>query len=186
MDNSTLKLLVAKAGEMALNNEWGEKAYKTNIAILKLDQGNCAAYTRLAKYYKLTGNISEAKNMYLMALEINPNNRGAINNLLEMERDEKENEEIDKIKSINELIKEGQKSMLKGKYNLASKLFSKAFSYEPILAYAVNLAGALKKLGKYDEIEAIYSQLIEQNRLQANVDNVNKEFSTLRAAGIKL
>ncbi len=182
MDNLTLKRLIAKACEMALNNEWGDKAHKINMAILKLDQRNCGAYTRLAKYYKLNGDISEAKNMYLMTMEIDPNNRGAINNLSEMERDEKENEEIDKIKSITELIKEGQKSMLKGKYNLASKLFSRAFSTEPILAYAVNLAGALKKLGKYDEIEVIYSQLIEKNRLQTNVDDINREFSALRVS----
>lgn len=182
MDNSILKRLVSKAGEMAMNDEWGEKAYKINRAILKLDHGNCAAYTRLAKYYKLKGNIFEAKNMYLMVLEIDPNSRGAINNLSEIERDEKENEEIDKIKSMTELIKEGQKSMIKGKYKLASKLFSKAFSSEPVLAYAVNLAGALKKLGKYDEIEAVYLQLIEKTGRQTDIDGINKEFSALRAS----
>ena len=88
MDNEKLKRLVDRAGKMATLNMWGETAYKINMAILRIDGNNAAACTRLAKYYKLNDNIQEAKNMYLRALEINPNNRGAINNLDDMERDQ--------------------------------------------------------------------------------------------------
>lgn len=88
MDNDKLQRLVDKAGKMATLNLWGENAYKINMAILHIDGNNSAACTRLAKYYKLNNQIDEAKSMYLKALEINPNNRGAINNLDDMERDQ--------------------------------------------------------------------------------------------------
>lgn len=90
MDNAKLQKLVDLARKMALRNVWGEKSYKVNMAILKMDPHNGAACTRLAKYYKLVDNISEAKNMYLKALEIDPENRGAINNLNEIEKSQKE------------------------------------------------------------------------------------------------
>ena len=163
---------------MALSNNWGEKALKINMAIIKLDHNNCSAYTRLAKYYKLNENITEAKNMYLKALDIDPTNRGALNNLNDFERDEKESEEVDKIKTTNELLKEAQKSMVKGKYKLASKLYSKAYSNEPSLVHAVNLASAYKGMGRLDNIEKLYKQLIDENHIQADVEAINNEFKT--------
>jgi len=171
-----LQKLVDKAGEMALSNMWGEKALKINMAIIKIDHNNCSAYTRLAKYYKLNNNIAEAKNMYLKALNIDPENRGAINNLNDFERDEKESDDVDKIKTTGELLKEAQKSMLKGKYKLASKLYAKAYSNDPLLVYAVNLASAYKEMGKLDSIEKLYRQLIEDNHIQADIDAINNEF----------
>lgn len=98
MKNIKLQMLVDKAREMALCNIWGENAYKINMAILKMDNNNCAACTRLAKYHKLNSNIAEAKNMYLKALDIDPNNRGAINNLEEFERNEKVSDVVQKRK----------------------------------------------------------------------------------------
>jgi Tfp pilus assembly protein PilF len=86
MNKVDLQKLKVRAGEMALRDIWGDNAYKINMAILRMDQRNTAACTRLAKYYKLNDNLAEAKNMYLKALEIDPENRGAINNLSDMER----------------------------------------------------------------------------------------------------
>jgi len=180
MNNVNLQKLIDRAGEMALRNIWGENAYKINMAILKMDHNNCAACTRLAKYYKLNDNIAEAKNMYLKALDIDPNNRGAINNLSDIEKDQKESDAVDKIKTTGELLKEGQNSMLKGKYKLAVKLFSKAYSIEPLLKYAVSLAGAYKKMGKYDKIEELYRQLIDDKHIQADVEVINNEFKSFR------
>lgn len=180
MNNISLQKLADKAGEMALNDIWGENAYKINMAILKIDHNNSAACTRLAKYYKLNDNIAEAKNMYLKALEIDPHNRGAINNLDDMERDEKENDDVDKIKTTKDLLKQGQSSMLKGRYNLAVKIFSKAYSIEPILMHAVNLAGAYKKMGNYEEIEKLHGQLIDDSHMQADVEAINNEFKMLQ------
>lgn len=180
MNNANLQKLVDKAGEMALRNIWTEKAYKINIAILKLDRNNCSACTRLAKYYKLNNNFSEAKNMYLKVLDIDPENRGAINNLNDFERDQNENDYVDKIKTIGELSKEGQKSMLKGKYKMAEKLFTKAYSIEPTLVYAVNLASVYKKMDKFDNIEKLYSQLIDDDQNKVNIDAINNEFKNLR------
>jgi len=89
MNSVNLQKLMVKAAKMALGNIWGENAYKINMAILKIDHNNCAACTRLAKYFKLNDNIAEAKNMYLKALEIDPNNRGAMNNLDDIEKEKK-------------------------------------------------------------------------------------------------
>ncbi len=84
MNKVYLQKLKDRAGEMALQNMWGENAYKINMEILRLDQKDSASCTRLAKYYMLKNNIAEAKNMYLKTLEIDPNNLGII------ERDQKE------------------------------------------------------------------------------------------------
>ncbi|HEY5585416.1 MAG TPA: hypothetical protein VIK78_13130 [Ruminiclostridium sp.] len=180
MSNANLQKLVDKAGEMAMHNIWGEKAHKINVAILKLDRNNCAACTRLAKYYKLNDNIAEAKNMYLKALDIEPENRGALNNLNDFERDQNENEYVDKIKTIGELFKDGHKCLLKGKFKLAEKLFSKAYSIEPSLTYAASLATVYKKTGKFDDIEKLYTQLIEENQIPEDVEAINSEFKLLR------
>ena len=177
MKSISLQQLVAKAGEMALANEWGERAYKINTAILKKDQNNCAACTRLAKYYKLNDNIEEAKQMYLRALNIDPENRGAINNLNDIDKENKENDEVNNYSSVGDMIKEGQKSMTKGKYRFASKLFLKAYNIEPTLAMAVNLAGAYKKLDKIDLVEKLYKDTIDSAKSDIEKLNINKFFN---------
>ncbi|WP_069997652.1 tetratricopeptide repeat protein [Cellulosilyticum sp. I15G10I2] len=180
MNNMDLQKLTAKAGEMALRNIWGENAYKINMMILKLDRNNCAACTRLAKYYKLKNNITKAKNMYLKALHIDPNNRGAINNLSDIERDQKESDAVDQIKTTRELLKEGQSAIQKGKYNLAAKLFSRAYTIEPLLTHAFSLANAYKQMEKYDSIEELYQKLIDENTVQTDIKTINNEFKSLR------
>lgn len=181
MSNANLQKLVDRAGKMALHNIWSENSYKINMAILKLDPYNCAAYTRLAKYYKLDDNIEEARNMYLRALEIDPDNRGAINNLNEIEKEQKENDAVNQIQTIGDLYREGQNSMSKGRYKMAVKLFAKAFGLEPSLRHAVCLAGAYEKVGRYDRIEKIYRQLIDENSKQNDIVAIENEFKTLRS-----
>lgn len=181
MKNANLQKLIVIAGKMALRNVWGEDSRKINMAILKLDPANCAAYTRLAKYYKLDGKMDEAESMYLKALEIDPDNRGAINNLHEIEKDRKENEAVGKIQSVGGLLKEGQSHMQKGRYNLAAKLYQKAYGMEPSLINAVSLAGALKKAGEYDRIEKLYLELIGNKSVQADVNAIDSEFDALRS-----
>lgn len=176
MSSVNLQNLVDRAGKMASRNVWGEDSYKINMAILKLDSYNCAACTRLAKYYKLDDNIEEARNMYLRALEIDPNNRGAINNLNEMEKDQKETDVVNQIQTIGELSKEGQNSMLKGRYSMAVKLFEKLFVLQPLLRYGVCLAGAYVKIGRYDKIEKIHRQLIDNNSEHIDIEAIENEF----------
>jgi Tfp pilus assembly protein PilF len=174
MNNVNLQKLVDKAGEMATRNIWGENAYKINMAILKIDHHNCPAFTRLAKYYKLNNNIAEAKNIYLKVLDIDPKNRGAINNLYNFEKEEKEIEFVEEIKTTMDLLKEGKNSMRKGKYTLAEKLFSKAYSIEPSLMCAGCLAGVYTKMGKYGMVEKLYRQLIDDNHRKADVEAINE------------
>lgn len=173
----SLEQLIAKAGEMALANEWGERAYKINTVILKRDQNNSAACTRLAKYYRLNDNIEEAKQMYLKALEIDPENRGAINNLNDIESDNKENEEVNNYSSIGDLLKVGQKSMTKGKYRFASKLFLKAYNIEPTLTAAMSLAEAYKKMDKTDLIEKLYKDTLDSAKSDIERLKINEFFA---------
>lgn len=180
MNKMNLQKLMDQASGMALRNMWGEDAYKINLAILQMDSNNCAACTRLAKYFKLNDNITEAKNMYLKALAIDPNNRAAINHLYAIEKDQEESDTVEKINTIKELSKEAQKAMVKGKYNLASKLYAKAYSIEPLLIYAVGLADAYKKLGKNESLEKLYRQLIEANPNKADAEAIENEFKMLR------
>lgn len=179
MNNVNFQKLVERAGKMAMLNMWGEDSYKINMAILKADQNNSAAYTRLAKYYKFNDNIEEAKNMYLKALEIDPNNRGAINNLNDIERDRQESKIVEQIKTAGELFRTGQSSMLKGKYKMAAKLFSKAYDMEPLLKYAVGLAEAYKKMGKNDSIEPLYRRLIEAKHAKEDKEAIDNGFAGL-------
>lgn len=181
MNSIKLQKLKEQASDNALRNVWGKDAYKLNMAILKIDSNNCAAYTRLAKYYKLKENITQAKKMYLKALAIDPENRAAINNLSDIKKDQEETDAVEKIVTIKEILKEAQKSMLKGKYKLAVKLYSKAFSIEPLLTHAVNLATAYKKIGEQDKIEELYKQLLEDNSIEdADAKTIEKEFKLLR------
>ncbi len=179
MGNDRLQLFVKKAGEMALGNVWGENAYKINMAILGMDQNNCAAYTRLAKYYKMNSNVEEAKNMYLKVLDIEPANRGALNNIMDIEKDQRESDRIEKLKSTGELLKEGNSSMLKGRYKYAVKVYSKAYGMEPSLNFAVNLASAYKKAGRQDMVEQLYQKLIDENSKEADASVISKEFRIL-------
>ncbi len=174
-----LQELITKAGEMAKRNIWGENAQKINMAILKLDQNNSAAYTRLAKYYRLQDNIIEAKNMYLKALEIDPQSRGALNNLSDIDREEKENSFVEQIKTVGEMFRIGQTSAQKGKYELAIKLFSKANSVEPQLKFAASLAGVYKKMGRSSDVEKLYLQLLESNKIDSDIEAIKTEFIAL-------
>lgn len=186
MNSVDLKNLVETAGKMALSNVWGENAYEINMAILEIDPNNCAAYTRLAKYYKLSGNIDEAKNMYIKALEIDPKNWGATNNLHDIEKDQKESDTVNQISTMKELLKEGQSSIAKGRYKLAAKIFARVYSMEPSLANAVSLAGVYKELGQYDKIEKLYSQVVSDNPKKADVKAIDNEFKMFRESGKSL
>lgn len=180
MINVKLQKLKDQASDNALHNVWGKDAYKLNMAILKIDDNDCAAYTRLAKYYKLKDNITKAKSMYLKALDIDPENRAALNNLNDIKKDQEETDAVEKIVTVKELLKEAQKAILKDKYSRAAKLYAKAYSMEPSLLYAVELAGAYKKMGEYDKIEMLYTQLMEDNPPQTDSKAIETAFKILR------
>lgn len=180
MKNNNLTKLENQAAENATHNNWGEDAYTINTAILEIDPKNCAAYTRLAKYYKLNENFAEAESMYLKTLGVDPENRTAINNLYEIQIDREESTVVGNINTMKELLKEAQKAMLKSKYNLAAKLYMKAYSIEPLLTYAIELANVYKKMGKQDKIEMLYKQLIKDNPKKEDIKAIEKEFKMLR------
>lgn len=171
--------LVAKAREMALSNNWGESAFKINTLILKMDNSDSAACTRLAKYFKLNGNLIEAKKMYAKALEINPGNQGAMNNFIEIETYEQDREFVDKLTTSREAYDAARNLAQKGKYGLSIECFIKAYTIEPLLKYAFTLARIYKKLGKHVEVKNVYDQLVRSNSSQAKIDAINAEFAGL-------
>jgi tetratricopeptide (TPR) repeat protein len=179
MNRDLFDKLVNKASEMALANKWNEKAYKINMMLLEMDSQNSAACTRLAKYFKLNDNLMEAKKMYSMALEINPNNQGAKNNLLEIETYQHEKEFVDMLSTGREAYDTARNLAQKGKYGLSTKCFLKAYSLEPVLKYAFTLARMYKRLGKHDDVKNLYTQLVNDNSSQKNTDAINAEFALL-------
>lgn len=179
MNRDLLSKLVSKASEMALANKWGENAFKINKMILEIDNSNSAACTRLAKYYKLHDNFAEAKNMYSKALEINPNNQGARNNLIDMEKYQNELDFIDKLTTGKAANDAARASAQKGKYILSIKCLQKAYSIEPLIKYAVSLAKIYNKIGKYDEVKKLYTQLLDTDQSPQNSDIINSEFKLL-------
>jgi tetratricopeptide (TPR) repeat protein len=179
MNRDLFNKLVSKASEMALANKWGEKTYKINTMILEMDSSNSAACTRLAKYFKLNDNLMEAKKMYSKALEINPNNQGAMNNLIEIETYQQDRDFIDKLTTSREAYDSARSLAQKGKYGLSIECFIKAYSMEPLLKYAFTLARVYKKLGKHDEVKKVYNQLVTSNSSQNNIDTINAEFVVL-------
>jgi len=52
---------------------------------------------------------------------------------------------------------------------------------EPSLKHAVSLADAYKKVGRYDRIEKIYRQLMDDSSKQDNIEAIENEFKTLRS-----
>ena len=184
MINSDLQKLMDKAGEMAIRNMWGESAYKINTAILRIDNNNSAACTRLAKYYRLNDNIAEAKKMYLKALEINPNNQGVINNLNDIEKEQQEMDTIEQMKTGGELYTAGRNSIRKGQYKLALKLLLKAYKGEPLVKYALSLADAYKKLGEHERVGELHRELLIAHPSSADVNAINVGFSLLKGSKI--
>lgn len=171
--------LVNTASSMALSNKWGEKAFKINMMILKMDSSNSPAYTRLAKYFRLNNNLTEAKNMYSKALEINPNSQGIKNNLIEIQTYQDDKEFVDNLPTSREAYDAARNLVQKGQYRLSTKCFIKAYNLDPLLKYALALARVYKKLGKYDDIKKIYNQLLNNNPSQDNIDQINSKFAVL-------
>lgn len=110
MNNTNLRKLEKQAAMMSTVNNWGEDAFIINTNILEIDHKNCAAYTRIAKYYKLNNNIADAKSMYLKVLDIDPNSRIAINNLIAFEKAQKESDAINK-KNTMAIVAAEEKSL---------------------------------------------------------------------------
>lgn len=167
-----------KAVKLALGNVWDKDAYAVNMAILEIDQNNCAACTRLAKYYKDNDNLAEAKNMYLKALNIDPKNWTAINNLYEINKDQEENETVAKINTTKELAKEAQKSMRKCQYELAAKLYAKAFSMEPTLKTRPVWRVRIRKWAKIARSKSCINSL--KMTLMWRIKAIESEFKALR------
>jgi pentatricopeptide repeat protein len=179
MTNENLGKLKVKAGEMAVNNIWGEKSYQINMKILEGDINNFAAYTRLAKYHRLSDNINDAEKMYLKALEINPNSQGVKNNLNEIERYHMETKFIDDLTTSKELCNSGLKLTQKGSYRLAMKCYLKAYSIEPVIKNGVSLAKSYNKLGDYNKIKDLYKELMDNNSLPDVVKYIKDIFEEI-------
>lgn len=176
MNRDLFDKLVIRASEMALANKWGEKSLKINTLILEMDNSNSAACTRLAKYFKLHDDWLEAKKMYSKALEINPNNQGAINNLIDIEKYQTDKEFVDNLTTGKDANDAARTLAQKGKYGLSIKCLLKAYSIEPLIKYAVSLAKIYNKIGKYDEVKKLYKQLLDEHHSIKEIDTVNSEF----------
>ncbi len=179
MNKNLLSKLVDKASGMALANSWDDKALKINMMILEMDSSNSAACTRLAKYYRLHDNLAEAKKMYSRALEINPENQGARNNLIEMEKYEDQKNLVDSFVTGKDAYDSARVFSQKGMYELSIKCLQKAYSIDPLLKYAVTLAKIYHKTGKTDEVKKLHQQLLDTNDSPHSIEAIREAFKAI-------
>ncbi len=174
-----LRMLLDKANVLAENNIWGEKSYVINKKIWEADINNFTACTRLAKYYKLADNLTDAKKMYLKALDINPNNYEVMNNLDELKRIQEETKFIDHLTTSRLCYETGQKLTQKGHHWIASRCYLKAYGIEPLLRYGVGLAKSYYKLAEHDKIRGLYTDLMNNNPSLEIIEDIQVEFERL-------
>lgn len=179
MNCEKFRKLIDKSNEMATNNLWGEKSYVINEKIWEMDNNNFTACTRLAKYYKLNDNMTDAKRMYLKALEIYPNNYGVKNKLNEIERLHEETKFIDELITSRECYNSGQNLSQKGHHWLARECYSKAYSIEPLLEYGVALAKSYSELGEHYKIKRLYKELMDSNASLDIIEDIKVDFVEL-------
>lgn len=179
MNCENLRNLLDKANEMAANNIWGGKAYAINMKILGADNNNFTACNRLAQYYKLNNNRSDAKKMYLRALEIYPNNHVVKNNLNEIERINKETKFIDRLTTSRECFDSGRKLTREGHHWLAGECYFKAYGIEPVLKYGISLAKSYIKLGKQNKIKELFKELMDSSPSLEMKEDIKVEFAEL-------
>ncbi len=89
-----LRDLLEKAKQFARERYRGPEAIDVNTEILNLDPNQVGSYTRRGVCYLATGNLDDAEEDFLDALELDPNNRIAINRLEDIEEARAQAEEI--------------------------------------------------------------------------------------------
>lgn len=113
-----LTQLIKKARELAADNNWGEESLDVNQRILKLDSKVVEAYTRLGKCFKEMNEFDIAFEMYIKALELEPNNTIAKNNIYSINKVlnvEKANPISIKEVTVTDLLKNSRLLFLKEK-----------------------------------------------------------------------
>lgn len=179
MNCEKLRKLFENANEMAANNIWEEKAYVVNKKIWDADNYNFVTCTRLARYYRLNGNIPDAEKMYLKALEIYPNDYVVKMNLYEIEKLHKETKFMDELTTSRECHESGRKLTQKGHYWLARACYLKAYHIDPLLKYGVSLAINYSKLGEHDKIKKLYKELMDNNTSLDVIEDIKFGFKGL-------
>jgi tetratricopeptide (TPR) repeat protein len=124
--------LIKDAEKKATKNVWDKSAYDINMQIIKLDDLNCPAYTRLARYYLEKKNFEYAKKVYEKVLEINPDRIGAWNKLQDLSKIERDNSIILHLKNHEEAYLAGLDFNMLNKPRLALECFQKAYLANPL------------------------------------------------------
>lgn len=179
MNCANLRKLIDKSNEIAAKKIMSEKVYVVNMKIWVVDNYNVTACKRLAQYFIFNDNLSEAKRMYMKALEIYPNDRGLRRNFNEIIRIQAESEFIGNLTSSNECYNLGRKLTQQGLHWLARGCYFKAYSLEPSLKYGISLAKSYSKLGNYDKMKILYKELRNNNPSHEIIEDIEFEFMEL-------
>lgn len=61
----------------------------------------------------------------------------------------------------------------------SAKCLQKAYTLEPLLKYAVSLAKIYSKIGKHEEVNKLYKQILDKVLPLKDIDAINSEFTVL-------
>jgi tetratricopeptide (TPR) repeat protein len=169
----TLKRLEADALRFRRMEDWGEDALRANARILDVDPHNFAALVRSARCYREMGNLSAARETYLQALELVPENKNVQKALEEIEEDgrkrreqEKYIEKIHSMKSFEEVYKiaKSYKNKALPQRRIAVEAFRQAFRLDRRrTGILVELAAVHRTMRQRDEAQRIYEWILKRD-----------------------
>lgn len=173
MGDRNLRKLEADALRFRKMEDWGDNALRANARILDVDPHNFAALVRSARCYREVGKLSAAKDTYLRALELAPENKNVLKAVEEIEEDErKQCEQRQYIKKINSVesfgeayrIAELYKDKAPAKRRIAIEAFRQAFRIDRRrTGVLIELAAVHRTMRQRDEAQRIYEWILERD-----------------------
>ena len=174
MRDSTLKRLEAEALRLRRMEDWGEDALRANTRILEVDPSNFAAIVRSGRCCREMGNLSTARETYLRALKLAPENkyvRKAVEEIEEVDREHREQEKyIEKIHAMRRFedvykIAKSYKDKSPPKRRIAIEAFRQAFKLDRRRTdILIELAAVHRTLRQRDEAERIYEWILKRDK----------------------
>lgn len=172
--DSTLKRLEAEALRFRRMEDWGEDALRANARILDVDPYNFAALVRSARCYREIGNLSTARETYLRALKLAPENKNVRKAVEEIEEDSRKQREQEKyikkihsMKSFEEACRIAKSYKNKGlpQRRIAVEAFRRAFKLDRRRTdILIELAAVHRTMRQRDEAQRIYEWILKRDK----------------------
>ena len=155
--------LMKLAEQLAISDDWSDKALKVNMAILEFDKKLPTVYARIGKCLEDRGNHIEARKSYKNAVILNPKCQGYRNALDRVEAKLKEaadKKHISEISRYKEAFEVGMAAKEDGDHMLAILALEKSVSYKRSPYALAALAATYRAVGDLERAEAIYREIL--------------------------